>query len=240
MYHLAGSPACECRRCTIFSLCNGECPNPSKKRLVCVLPGRMSQSCNAGGHGCRQQRTLQIINAVAALLKEEFCQKLLDGADHRSLIFRARAYFPGIKKSEGSISSETAAVVGRLCQYIVGKALWISDKHLERLRKLAHAVDVPEAISTVDKIDDLVMELTSTERVVYSGRTVSYNPQYCQYASLEHAVYIIDSAFRLLPISVFHQLYCRVRKNLCKAKGTPFCLSFASCSTALHEGLMNN
>lgn len=223
----------------MFSLCNGECTNPSKKRRVCVLPGGTAQSCNAGGHGCGQQHTLQIINAVAALLKE-FCQKLLDGADHLNLIFRARAYFPGFKRSEGNVSPEATAVVDRLYQYIAGKALWISDKHLERLRKFARAVDVPEAISAVDKIENLVMEFTSAERVVCSGQTVSYNPQYCQYASLEHAVYIIDGAFRHLPISVFHQLYCRVWKNLCKAKGALFCLSFASCSTALHEGLINN
>ena len=225
----------------MFSLCNGECTNPSKKRLVRVLPSGTSQSCNAGGHGCRQRHTLQIISAVAALLEKGFCQKLLDGADHDSLIFRARAYYPCFKMSEGSVSSEAAAVVGRLYQYIFAdKALWISDKHLERLRKFAQAVNVPEAISVVDKIEDLVMELTSAECVVCSGQMISYDPHFCQYANLEHAVYIIDGAFHLLPISVFHQLYYRVWKNLCKAKGALFCLSFASCSTALHEGLINN
>jgi hypothetical protein len=178
---------------------------------------------------------------VATLLEVEFCHKLLDGADPHILIFRARAYFPGFKRSEGSITSEAAAaVVDRLYQYITDKALWISDKHLERLRKLASAVGVPEAISAVDKIEDLVMELTSAERVVFSGQTVRYDPLYCQYTNLEHVVYIIDGAFDLLPVSVFHELYCRVWKNLCKAKGALFFLSFASCSTALHEGLIDN
>lgn len=205
-----------------------------------VLPGGTSLTrCDAGGHGCRQRHTRRIINAVATLLEVEFCHKLLVGADPHDLIFRARAYFPGFKRREGNTSSEAAAVIDRLYQYITDKALWISDKHLERLRKFASAVNVPDAVSAVDKIEDLLMELTSAERVVYSGQRVSYDPRYCQYASLEHAVYIIDGAFHLLPVSVFHELYCRVRKNLCKAKGALFFLSFASCSTALHEGLIN-
>ena len=235
--HLAGSPACDCGGCTVFSLCNGECTNPSKKRRIHALPSDTSLACNDVEHRCRQPRTRQIIDAVSAVLKGEFCHKLLDGADHHNLILRVRAYFPGFKRSEGDASLEAAVVIDRLYQYTTGRTLWISDQHLERLRKLARSVGVTEAVNAVDKIEDLVMELTSVECVVRSGEMISY-PSYCQYTSLEHVVYIVDGGFDLLPLSIFDELYCRVWKNVCKAIGPQLFLSFASCSTALHRGLI--
>lgn len=122
------------------------------------------------------------------MLLGEFCHKLLDGDDHHNIIFRVRAYFPGFKRSEGGVNSDAAAVIDRLYQYIVSRALWISDQHLERLRKLARSVGVTEAVNAVDKIEDLVMELTSVDRVVSSSETIRY-PSYCQYPSLKRGVY---------------------------------------------------
>ena len=138
-----GTAGCGCGKCSIHSAVHGDCPNPDPECRIPALqaPYNSRSLHNLLEHVCCQcevRNFTDLTNMVQLLLKTEYCAKLSEIADNAELRFHICSYYPVFKdylemESKGTKKS----LIDCFYDYVIHNYLWISDKHIERLRKLA-------------------------------------------------------------------------------------------------------
>ena len=212
-----GTAGCGCGKCSIHSAVHGDCPNPDPECRIPALqaPYNSRSLHNLLEHVCCQcevRNFTDLTNMVQLLLKTEYCAKLSEIADYAELRFHICSYYPVFKdylemESKGTKKS----LIDCFYDYVIHNYLWISDKHIERLRKLAVTLGAIDAARAIDGVEQYSNKFFSSDghNIVHVSEPACF-PSHCQHAIMEQYVFLVDEGFKKVPCSELTVLYHRL------------------------------